>query len=182
MSLWGSTVLEAPHCSNLGTGFASPRQPLRDAQATPESHQSSPVSLLGLSLKSMSNLVGAHCSPSELAARCPFLRICRPGASKESPSPISGLWTRVREELRVFFPSHSYLVRPPSFPPRWKGGFITPPSCNLPLLPRERHSEEEVLATTAITPQPILFANYFLNIGQKLDRKPWLGRGLRRRG
>lgn len=168
MSLWGSTVLEAPNCSNLGTGFASSRQPLTDAQATPESHQSSPVSLLGLSLKSMSNLVGAHCSPSELAAGCPFLRICRPGASKESPSPISGLWPR---ELRVFSPSHSYLVCPPPFPPRWKGGFITPPFCNLPLLPRERHSEEEVLATTAITPQPILFANSFLNIGQKMDRK-----------
>lgn len=44
------SVLEAPHYWNLGTGFAS-RQPPREAQPTPGSHQSS-APLLGLSPES----------------------------------------------------------------------------------------------------------------------------------
>lgn len=64
----------------------------------------------------------------------------------------------------MFSPSHSYLTvhnQPP-------GGREA--SLPLPLLPRERHSEEEVLTTTEITPQPILFANFCLNIGPRSDQ------------
>lgn len=149
--LEGSSVLEAPHCSNLGTGFASSRQP-RITKA-PQSRTKALCPSWGCHLNQLSG--SSLFALGELAAGrvSLFLRICRPGAGKESSSPISGLWLRVRG-------TRSALARP--LLPLHYPSPLYPPS------PSQR-KEEEVLATTAITPQPILFANFCLNIGQQPD-------------
>lgn len=142
----------------------------REAQVTPDSHQS-PMSLLGLSPKSMSNIVDAHCSPcpSWQQEGCPcFLEFVGQGQVLTSLGSMAEGQRAASSVLSQPLPhNHS---------PGWKEGHY--PSLLYPPSPSQRKAlGRGGVGSDSNHPPPSQFC---LNIGQNPDQKPRLGRGLRR--